>query len=294
MVDKIIRGLFWILKTIDRDTALTISKIISLALYKSGYRKDVVEKNIKIAFPDKDQAWRDYIRKETMENIARVMVEFPRQPDYLKSGEIEKIVVFEEGLEDLLREKEGAIITTGHISNWEITGVGFSFYVGKIVSLAYRQSNKKINSILTDIRTRSGIDIFFHDQPLKDMVKLLNAGEFVSFFVDQNALKHRGVFVDFFGLKASTVDLPAKLALKYKKPIYFVYSYYKKSEKRYYIRAKKLNWTKSENQEDAVKSIVQMYTKAVEDAVREFPEQYLWVHKRWKTRENEEVEKIYD
>lgn len=197
MIDKVIKVLFWIFSKIDRDKALSISKLIGFILYKSGYRKKVVDKNLEIAFPEKDQSWRDYIRKKTMENIARVLVEFPKQPYYVKSKKIKDIVVFKEGLEDLLKEKEGAIITTAHISNWEIAGAGFSAYVGGIVSLAYRQKNQKVNQIIKDFRESSGIEIFFHDQPLKDMVKLLNSGKFVSFFVDQNALRHRGIFVEF-------------------------------------------------------------------------------------------------
>lgn len=294
MLDKIIKVLFWIFRRLNRNTALKLAGFIGLVLYTINYRKSVVEKNLQIAFPDKDQKWRDYIRKKTMENIGRVLVEFPRQQDYVKTGEIKDVVMFEEGLQQLMMEKDGAIITTAHISNWETCGAGFAYYTKNVVSLAYRQKNLKINSIIEKVRRSSGIDIFFHDQPLKDMVKLLNSGKFVSFFVDQNALRHRGVFVDFFGLKASTIDLPAKLAFKYKKPVYFVYFYYREDERRYYIRAKKIEFETSQNPDETIKNIVQAYTKAVEDAVRQFPEQYLWVHKRWKTRENEEIERIYD
>lgn len=294
MLDKLIKVLFWAFRRLDRHTALKLANFIGFILYVSNYRKSVVEKNLQIAFPDKDSRWRDYIRRKTMENIGRVLVEFPRQQDYAATGQIKDIVVFEEGLEELLKEKNGAVITTAHISNWEIGGAGFAYYTRNVVSLAYRQKNLKINSIIENIRKSSGIGIFFHDQPLKDMVKLLNSGKFVSFFVDQNALRHRGIFVDFFGLKASTVDLPAKLAQKYKKPVYFVYSYYREHDKKYYIRARKLNYEIADNPDQTVRNIVQAYTKAVEEAVRHHPEQYLWVHKRWKTRENEEIEKIYD
>lgn len=294
MLDKLIKGLFWTFRKLDRKTALNLANVIGFALYVVNYRKSVVEKNLQIAFPEKDRRWRNYIRRKTMENIGRVLVEFPRQQDYVKTGQIRDIVVFEEGLEMLLSEKDGAIITTAHLSNWEISGAGFSAYAGKITSLAYRQKNIKINSIIESIRRSSGIDIFFHDQPLKDMVKLLNGGKFVSFFVDQNALRHRGVFVDFFGLKASTVDLPAKLAYKYKKPVYFVFIYFREEDQKYYMRAKKVDYQPSDNPDETIKNIVQAYTQAVEEAVRQFPQQYLWVHKRWKTRENEEIEKIYD
>lgn len=293
MVDKVVKSVFWFFRKIDRNTALKLSKLIGYILYISNYRKSVVEKNLQIAFPEKDSDWRNYIRKKCMENICRVLVEFPKQKDYVQQGKIKDIVLFERGLENILKEEKGAIITTAHISNWEIAGAGLSAYVDGIVDLAYRQRNERINKLLTDIRTSSGIEIVFHDQPLKKMVELLNKGKFLTFFVDQNTLKHRGLFVEFFSLKASTVSFPAKLALKHRKPIYFAYSYFKEEDKRYYLRMEKLSYREGKTEEETLLNIVRAYTEAVERAVREFPEQYLWVHKRWKTRENEELEKIY-
>lgn len=293
MIDKVIKSVFWVFRKLSREKALKLSKILGYILYISNYRKSVVDKNLQIAFPDKDERWRDQIRKKCMENIGRVLVEFPKQPDYVKQGKIKEIVLFERGLEEILKEKEGAIITTAHISNWEIAGAGFASYVDGIVDLAYRQRNQKVNQIITDIRTSSGIEIIFHDQPLKKMVELLNRGKFLTFFVDQNTLKHRGVFVDFFGLKASTVSFPAKLAVKYRKPVYFAYAYFREDDGRYYLRMEKLSYQEGQTEEETVKNLVQAYTNAVQRAVMEFPQQYLWVHKRWKTRENEEVEKIY-
>ncbi|MEJ5173023.1 MAG: lipid A biosynthesis acyltransferase [Hydrogenothermaceae bacterium] len=294
MLPNLIKAIFFILRKVDRKTALKLSKVIGFILYITNYRRSVVEKNLQIAFPDRDQKWRNYIRKKCMENIGRVLVEFPRQPDYVKSGKIKDIVVFEKGLEEIKNEKNGAIITTAHLSNWEIAGAGFSYYISGLVDLAYRQSNKGINQLLTDIRNRSGIEILFHDQPLKKMVQILQEGKFLSIFVDQNTLKHRGYFVDFFGLKASTVNLPAKLVVKFKKPIYFAYIYFDEKSQVYFLNLEKLKYQEGKTEEETTYNIVQAYTKAVEEAIKKHPDQYLWVHKRWKTRENEEVERIYD
>lgn len=293
-MDRFLRFFFRIIGKLSRKQALKIGKLIGFILYITNYRKSVVEKNLQIAFGQKDRRFMNHIRKGCMENIGRILVEFPKQPQYVKDGSIRDIVIFESGFEEIKKEREGGIIVTAHLSNWEISGAAFSSYIGNVVSLAYRQKDKKINDIITDIRNRSGIEIVFHDQPLKKMVELLNDKKFISFLIDQNTLKHRGYFVDFFGLKASTVNFPAKLAVKYNKPIYFLYIYFDENSNKYFLNVKKLKYEVGKTQQQTAYNIVRSYTQAVEEVVRKYPQQYLWVHKRWKTRENEEVEKIYD
>lgn len=294
MLDKLLKLGFKYLEKIPREKALKKGKFIGDILYKLNYRKDVIYKNLNIAFPEKDKKWKDYIRKKSLENIGRVIVEFPKQPQYIKSKEIENIFTITKGLEELKKHKgKGAILVSAHISSWEMCGAGISYYLGGMSSLAYRQKNSKVNEIITNIRTSSGIKIIFHDQPLKQFILALNKGEIISFLVDQNALRHRGYFVDFFGLKASTVNFPAKLAAKYKIPIFFAYAYYDENHLKYYCEIEKLEYDILKKEEDTAYNIVQLYTKKVEEAVKKHPEQYLWVHKRWKTRENESLEKIY-
>lgn len=294
MLDKLIDFTFNYFKSLDREKALRKANQIGNFLYFINYRKDVIEKNLSIAFPDKDQKWKDFIRKKSLQNIGRVIVEFPKQPQYIRSGEIKDIVKIEKGLE-LLEEikKSGGIIVSGHISSWEMCGTGLSYYLNGLTSLAYRQKNEKINKIITQIREQSGIKIIYHDQPLKYFINALKNREVISFLVDQNALKHRGYFVDFFGLKASTVNFPAKLVAKYKVPILVSYIYFNEEDKKYYITVERLEYQQGTTEEETAFNITQAYTKKIEEYVRKHPDQYLWVHKRWKTRENEDLEKIY-
>jgi len=142
-------------------------------------------------------------------NIGRTLAEFPKIPQYVEKNQIDKIFIFQEG-EHLLSERGSKIIITAHIGNWEIGGAGLVHRYGDVVSLAYRMKNKKLNDLINSIRKASGLKIIFHDQPLKDFVKALKEGKKIVFLVDQNALRHRGVFVDFFGFPASTVTTKMK------------------------------------------------------------------------------------
>ncbi|ACD66136.1 MAG TPA: lipid A biosynthesis acyltransferase [Sulfurihydrogenibium sp.] len=294
MLEAFVKLYFNYIQRKPREKALKLAEKIGKVLYLLNYRKDVIHKNLDIAFPGKDYPWKEEIRKKTLINIGRVLVEFPKQPQYVKSGEIKNIFIITKGFEELKSYLgKGAIVVSGHISSWEMCGAGLSAYLGGMTSLAYRQKNQKINDLITKIRQESGIKIIFHDQPLKIFISALNKGEIISFLVDQNALRHRGYFVDFFGLKASTVNFPAKLAVKYKVPIFFAYTYFDENHSKYFCEIEKLEYNIGKDSEETAYNIVQAYTKKVEEAVRKHPDQYLWVHKRWKTRENEKLEKIY-
>ncbi len=279
------------IKNLDRDKALKKGEAIASLLRLIKYRKDVVFKNLDIAFPEKSYPWKEEVYKSTISNIGRNIVEFLRMPYYYQSKEIKRIFSIEEG-KDLLDKyrEQGAVLVTAHLGNWEIAGSGLTAYSYPITALAYRQKNEKINAVIESIRKESGMEIIYHDQNLKTFLKALNQGRYIAFLVDQNALRHRGVFVDFFGLKASTVTFPAKLAVKYNKPILFSYCIYSENEKKYKAYIKEIHYKKSGNFEEDIKRLTQSYTKYIEEAVKRYPGQYLWTHKRWKTRPEGEKE----
>ncbi|WP_293443926.1 lysophospholipid acyltransferase family protein [Persephonella sp.] len=292
MTHQIASFLFSILKALPREKNLRAGENIGNLFWNLGYRKDVIMKNLDIAFPEKSKEWKNRIGKKSLQNIGRTLSEFPKIPQYVENRQINKIFVVEKG-EDILREKGSKIIITAHIGNWEVGGAGLVSRYGDLVSLAYRMKNKKLNDLINSIRRASGLKIIFHDQPLKDFVKALKEGKRVVFLADQNALRHRGVFVDFFGLPASTVVFPAKLAYRYNVPVVFAYQYFDYKEKIYRADIKKISWEPSKDKEESIKNLVQIYTKEIENAAKKYPDQYFWVHKRWKTRPEGEPENIY-
>ncbi len=286
MTYRLLEIAFNYIEKLPREKALKKGEVIASLLRLFKYRKEVVFKNLDIAFPEKDKEWKENIYRGTISNIGRNITEFPKIPQYFKSGSIKNIVQIKEGKEILDKYRgKGAILVTAHLGNWEIAGSGLTAYSYPITALAYRQKNTEINNLIEKIRKESGLRIIYHDQTLKEFLKALNSGEFIAFLVDQNALRHRGTFVDFFGMKASTVTFPAKLALKYKKPVLFSYCIFNEKSKSYELFIEEIN---IENKD--IKQLTQDYTKAIEEAVRKYPSQYLWTHKRWKTRPEGEKE----
>jgi len=288
----LVRLFFSMIKNLPRGLSIPFGESIGSLLWYGGYRKKVILKNLEIAFPEKSLEWKKKIGKLSLQNIGRTLTEFPKIPSYVRSGEIDRIFSIERGRE-LLHKKGGKILVTAHIGNWEIGGAGIAREIGEIISLAYRMKNKKVNQIITSIREQSGIKIIFHDQPLKDFIKALKAGKTIVFLVDQNALRHRGVFVNFFGLEASTVSFPAKLAVKYGVPVLFGYQYYHYETETYRAIIQEISPPKCYTREEKIKILAQKYTKMIEEAIRKHPDQYLWAHKRWKTRPEGQPEDIY-
>jgi len=281
-----------LIKHLPRTTAIHLGENIGSLFWYGRYRRKVILKNLDIAFPHKDISWKKHIGKLSLQNIGRNITEFPKIPQYVHSGLIDKIFHFERGKE-LLHRPEGKILITAHIGNWEIGGAGLSRETGGVVSLAYRIKDKKLNDFITSIRESAGTKIIFHDQPLKDFIRALKEGKTIVFLADQNALRHRGVFVDFFGVEASTVSFPAKIAVKYNIPVLFGYQYYDYRTKTYNAVIEEVQPPEGETPEEKVKNLVQAYTKKIEEVVRRHPDQYFWVHKRWKTRPKGEPENIY-
>ena len=278
---------------LDRDKALKRGEQIGSLLYTLGYRKKVILKNLDIAFPNLSKEEKINISKGVLKYFGRNVVEFARIPVYAKNDQFLQIAEIVEGKEVLDKYKgKGAILITGHIGNWEILGAVLERLDYKTSVLAYRQKDKDINQLIEDIRKSADIEVIYHDQPLKKMLTVLNKGQFLGFLADQNALRHRGVFVDFFGLPASTISFPSKLALKYKVPVIFTYNYLDLNSKIYKIFFKEIDITKYGKND--YKELTQEFTKELEKAIIKNPSQYLWTHKRWKTRPEGEPETIYD
>ncbi len=285
MVYLLLKAFLAYTRGLDREKALKKGEKLGHFVWKMGLRKDVILKNLDIAFPDKDLKWKNEIGKKFYEHIGRVVMEFGRLPNYLCTKEIKNLVVIEEGEELLERyRKTGAILITGHLGNWEMMGTGLGSKGYKISALAYKQKNKKVNDLLHEIRTACCINIVYHRDSVKPLVRALKNNEFVTFLVDQNTVKERGVFVDFFGKKALTVDFPAKLAVNFEKPVLFCYTRFDEEKRIYKMFVKEVKWDRGKSQEESIYNLVQAYTRMIENAVRECPSQFLWGHKRWKTR----------
>jgi KDO2-lipid IV(A) lauroyltransferase len=201
---------------------------------------------------------------------------------------------FENSLALMLRKDGGLIMLTGHYGNWEILGYVLATLGFNTTSVARPLDNPYINDWLLGVREKRGQRILAKKGATDEIPQLLARGGTVGFIADQNA-GSKGVFVDFFGRKASTYKSIALLAMEYQVPI--VVGYARRLNDRFHFRIGTQDIIRPEDwkdRDDPMRYITQRFTSAIEAFVREDPGQYLWVHRRWKTRPKGEEPEKYD
>ena len=180
---------------------------------------------------------------------------------------------------------KGVILVSCHFGNWELNGAAIGASGFPVTVVVKKQTNPYVDSLVNLNRTRFGMNIITHGAPVKHIVRALREHKIIGLISDQDAGRD-GIFVDFFGRKASTPRGAAQLALKYNAPIVVTMNVrtgkgkYKSIFENIDIRA-----------DDTVESITQRYTTAMENIIRKYPEQYFWMHRRWKTVSTEDSNK---
>jgi Kdo2-lipid IVA lauroyltransferase/acyltransferase len=197
-------------------------------------------------------------------------------------------------LELLLRRNQGLIMLTGHYGNFEILGYVLALLGFPTSSVARPLDNKPISDWLFGVRERMGQKIIGKKGATTEVTETLDRHGVVGFVADQNA-GSKGIFVDFFGRKASTYKSIGLVAMQYDVPIVVGYARRIGERFRFRIGAQDIIWPDDwKQQDDPLRYITQRYTRAIEDFIRDDPSQYWWVHRRWKTRPKGEAPEAFD
>jgi len=186
-------------------------------------------------------------------------------------------------VEQLLREGRGMIAVIAHQGNWELIGLGVTLAGYPLSSLARPIENVWIERYLERFRTQTGQRIIPKYHALGEMIRVLQRNEILVVQVDQDA-RHFGIFVDFFGRPASTHRSPALLSLKYGVPIIPV-NIYREGGVHHCVVNEPLRPEEFRGRPDPAKALTQAYTARMEGYIRQHPDQWFWVHDRWKSAE---------
>ncbi len=189
-----------------------------------------------------------------------------------------------EYLDELKKSDKGFIILTGHIGNWEIASIGFVKKIGRGAAIVKPINNRYIDNFITSIREEIGIDLITGKNQVFEMMKRIRKGENLVFLLDQNAPAREAVFVDFFGKPASTFKVVALLSLKFNIPVLPAYCV-RRDDAKFLVRLESPIFPiKSGNLDKDVIKNTQKYTTFLENVIKKYPEQWFWVHNRWKTQ----------
>jgi len=248
------------------------------------FRREVVLENLRVTFPEKSESERLVIAANTYRNLAMSLVEYARLP-VTSMEEMTETIEIEgrEVLDRALAGAKGAVLVTGHFGSWELmgaylTGLGYpvSFLVGE-------QKNKAVDDLMNQLRRTKGIGIIKMGATLRRVIEALKKNQFVAMLSDQDAGSH-GVFVDFLARRASTPFGPASFALRTGAALVTGFILRQDLSQHRVILEEVIVPSPSGDRNRDLTSLTQAYTGVLEKYVRERPDHWLWLHRRWKTR----------
>jgi len=244
--------------------------------------------NLRLAFPEKTEAERQALLRECFDNLGRQLGFFSQFAT--RSLEELQNMVEPHGLEHLEAAKAnmnsaGLLLFTAHLGAWELTSFGPALFGHPFSFLVRRIDNPKIEQLVDQTRTRFGNQTIDKLSAARSMLKLLRSNGIVGLLPDLNTLDAEAIFVDFFGVPAATNFIMAKLALRTKSPIIPVFAPWSEEKGKYLvIVGPPVSFEPTGNEEEDVRALTTKLSQLIESTIRQYPGQWLWIHKRWKTR----------
>ncbi len=279
----ILRGLGVLPRPVARSLVVAVTRILFALLPKL---RKTAEANLRIAFPDWSDTQRKAIIRGMLRNLGWMAAEFARFPKYTKKN-IEEIVVLD-GHENFLegnRRGKGVLYLTGHIGAWELSSFAHALYGFPLHYMARPIENGKIDALVNGYRRLSGNQPIFKNESARVMLKVLKQAGTIGILADQNTMPSEAAFVDFFGTAASTTTGIARLALHTDAAVVPGYAVWDEGIHKYRLRFEPpLELIRTGDEERDVLENTQKFTKVLEEIIRRYPDQWIWVHGRWNTR----------
>ena len=217
-------------------------------------------------------------------HLGKCLMEFIRLPK-MGREEVKRIAEFQgaEHIEAALARGKGAILLTGHLGNWEMAGARIAAEGFPVVAIARAQRDSAITDYILKTREATGMKLYHRESAVRASLLALRSNELVGMLMDQNA-GDDGVFVDFFGRLASTAPGASVFALKTEAAVLPTFGYRKPDNTHVITIDAPVPLIRTGDHRRDVLENTARYTKVVEEKIRAHPEQWFWLHKRWKSR----------
>jgi len=269
--------------------SIRFAHFLGRGLYKNyGRGRERALENLRASYPEKSDEWIEQVARASFEQLARLPFEVFLNPRLLKPSTFMKYFdVDEKTLAPLFEHIEsgrGMIMVTAHYGAFETLGYAMSTRGMKLYSIGRPIDNPHIDRYLRRVREREGQIIIDKKGAADQMEKLLASGNILGLVADQNGSR-KDVFVDFFGRQAATYKSIGLLAMQHNVPI--VVGFCRRLGRQYRFQVGVNRFIKPhewQQQDDPLRWITAQYTNAIEEFIRQEPQQYWWLHRRWKTR----------
>jgi Kdo2-lipid IVA lauroyltransferase/acyltransferase len=274
------------------NSNLRTARFMGRLLWKHyGRGRQRAIENLKASFPEKDEQWVIETGRKSFESLMMQMMEVLMTPRLVRKDNWREYCRFSgaERVKWMIKEHKGMLLLTAHYGNFEIVGYMLGMFGFDIYSVARPLDNKYVNDYLFGIRESKGQKLIIKKGASATMGEVVADGATLGFIADQDAGK-KGMFVDFFGRKASTYKSIGLLAMMENVPV--VVGCCRRVGGRFFFNMEleriimPQEWA---DKADPLQWISQEYTSAIESFIRKDPTQYWWMHRRWKTRPKSEL-----
>ncbi len=279
-----------ILLTCFQGVPISLRRALFTGLFRLFYHLSprhllIAAYNLRRAFPEKSEAEILRIARGVYRNMGIVAAEFFDIPRLTKDniGQL----VDAEGLENCrvaLEKGRGILLFGAHFGNWELEAVAASLLIKPLVVIYRTLDSPLLDQLVLRVRSATGNTPLAKERAMRTMLRTLKNNGMLGILIDQNVAWYEGVFVDYFGRPACTTDGLALLASHTGAPVLPAYMARLPDGRYRFVIGPEVEVVNTGNREADVVTNTQRFTKVIEETVRNYPDQWLWLHKRWKTQ----------
>jgi KDO2-lipid IV(A) lauroyltransferase len=274
-------------RLLPRSVARAVGAAIGAIAFRAlGRLRRVGVRNLELAFPEMTAADREAILWSEYRSLGFLLAEFCKMPDY--TGATASRFIRYDGLENYLAARDrgkGVLVLTGHLGAWELSSFYHSLMGMPMGMVIRRLDNPLVDAFVNRIRCLHGNRVIHKDDFARGLIASMRAGETVGILMDTNMTPPQGVFVPFFGVLACTASGMARIAAKTGAAVVPGFLLWEESEQKYVLHfGQELEVIRTGDPEHDALANTASFTAAMEGYIRQYPEQWLWLHRRWKTR----------
>ncbi|MBV8891478.1 MAG: lysophospholipid acyltransferase family protein [Acidobacteria bacterium] len=279
----LVRGIGMLPRRLARTLAIALAWLV-FALHARLRR--VGMRNLELAFPEKSKSERQKILRGTFTSLGRQLAEVCLFPSYTREN-VSEVIVYDgfENFDHAQRRGRGVLYLTAHLGGWELSAFAHSLQGHPLRVVTRSLDNPYLEALIKHYRTMHGNTVVDKDNFVRGLLSAMKMGDTVGILMDTNMTPPQGVFVDFFGTPACTASGLARIALRSHAAVVPGFTIWDAVLGKYRLCFEPaVNLIRTADEEADVVANTALFTTIIEDYVRRYPDQWLWVHRRWKSR----------
>ena len=288
-LDAVIFGAVWLLGVLARAMSRCLARRAACLLgdfvhYVVGLRRELVYRNIGISFPEKSSSEIRSIATGVYRNMAVTLIEVLRFPLVRSREDAATLVDMDVDVGEFMRRtrngQTGAVMVSGHFGNWELMALAFGIMVKPVTMIVKHLSNDLVDQRMNELRTLRGNSVVYDNLSLRKGLRLLSEGGVLAILADQSD-PTATYFGEFLGRRATIFNGAAFFALKAQVPL-FVGMCRSISNGKYKIEMQEINTSDLTFCKEDIEILSSRYTRVLEEYIKRWPEEWFWLHNRWK------------